>query len=45
MIVSNRLPVDHVVDESGEASWRPSPGGLVTALQPVMRAQDGVWIG
>ncbi len=45
MIVSNRLPVDRVVDESGQASWRPSPGGLVTALQPVMRAEDGVWVG
>lgn len=45
MIVSNRLPVDRVVDESGQASWRPSPGGLVTALQPVMQAEDGVWVG
>jgi trehalose 6-phosphate synthase len=45
VIVSNRLPVDRVVDESGQASWRPSPGGLVTALQPVMRAEDGVWVG
>jgi len=43
--VSNRLPVDRVVDENGQASWRPSPGGLVTALQPVMRAEDGVWVG
>lgn len=45
MIVSNRLPVDRVVDEAGQATWRPSPGGLVTALQPVMRAEDGVWVG
>ncbi|WP_426623714.1 alpha,alpha-trehalose-phosphate synthase (UDP-forming) [Leifsonia sp. McL0607] len=43
--MSNRLPVDRVLDESGRASWRPSPGGLVTALQPVMRAEDGVWVG
>nr|WP_218881671.1 alpha,alpha-trehalose-phosphate synthase (UDP-forming) [Leifsonia shinshuensis] len=45
VIVSNRLPVDRVVDEAGQATWRPSPGGLVTALQPVMRAEDGVWVG
>ncbi|WP_226654043.1 alpha,alpha-trehalose-phosphate synthase (UDP-forming) [Leifsonia sp. LS1] len=45
VIVSNRLPVDRVIDGDGEASWRPSPGGLVAALEPVMRAQDGVWIG
>nr|WP_051336934.1 alpha,alpha-trehalose-phosphate synthase (UDP-forming) [Leifsonia aquatica] len=45
VIVSNRLPVDRVVDDAGEADWRPSPGGLVAALEPVMRSQDGVWIG
>ena len=25
--------------------WRRSPGGLVTALEPVMRAANGAWIG
>ena len=25
--------------------WRPSPGGLVTALEPVMRDAGGAWIG
>ncbi|MGH3445578.1 MAG: alpha,alpha-trehalose-phosphate synthase (UDP-forming), partial [Nocardioidaceae bacterium] len=45
VIVANRLPVDRVVDEDGSVSWRTSPGGLVTALEPVMRAHDGVWIG
>ncbi len=25
--------------------WRRSPGGLVTAIEPVMRANDGAWIG
>lgn len=45
MIVSNRLPVDHVSGEGGDAVWRTSPGGLVAALEPVMRERDGVWIG
>ncbi|TIC85870.1 trehalose-6-phosphate synthase [Nocardioides sp. GY 10113] len=45
VIVANRLPVDRVTDKDGEVSWRPSPGGLVTAIEPVMRAGDGVWIG
>ncbi len=45
VIVANRLPVDRVVDEEGNESWRPSPGGLVTAIEPVMRANDGAWIG
>jgi len=45
VVVSNRLPVDRVVDAAGNASWRQSPGGLVTALEPVMRATDGAWVG
>lgn len=45
VVVSNRLPVDHVVDEHGNVGWATSPGGLVTALEPVMRAADGAWVG
>ena len=45
VVVSNRLPVDRHVDADGTASWKPSPGGLVTALEPVMRASDGAWVG
>ena len=37
--------MDRVERPDGEASWRPSPGGLVTALEPVMREADGVWVG
>ena len=45
VIVSNRLPVDYVSGEGTAAVWRPSPGGLVAALEPIMKSQDGVWIG
>ncbi len=45
VIVANRLPVDRVVDAEGVESWRRSPGGLVSALEPVMRQADGAWIG
>ena len=45
MIVANRLPVDRVHHPDGSVSWRRSPGGLVTALEPVLRANDGAWIG
>jgi len=45
VVVSNRLPVDRVVDSDGEPSWTRSPGGLVTALEPVMRDADGAWVG
>jgi trehalose 6-phosphate synthase len=45
VVVANRLPVDRVELPDGSTSWRRSPGGLVTALAPVMRRQDGAWIG
>ena len=45
VVVSNRLPVDASVDEAGTVTWSRSPGGLVSALEPVMRAVDGAWVG
>ncbi|TDC46995.1 trehalose-6-phosphate synthase [Jiangella ureilytica] len=45
VVVANRLPVDRVSTADGATSWRRSPGGLVTALAPVMRAYDGAWVG
>src|SRR5580700_967206 len=45
VVVASRLPVDRVEDPDGETGWRPSPGGLVTALEPIMREAAGVWIG
>ncbi|NED98922.1 alpha,alpha-trehalose-phosphate synthase (UDP-forming) [Phytoactinopolyspora halotolerans] len=45
VVVANRLPVDRVVAADGSTTWRRSPGGLVTALAPVMRAYDGAWVG
>jgi alpha,alpha-trehalose-phosphate synthase [UDP-forming] len=45
VVVASRLPVDRVEGPDGEDSWRPSPGGLVTALEPIMREADGVWVG
>ena len=45
VIVANRLPVDRVTLPDGSQRWRRSPGGLVSALEPVMRSNDGAWIG
>lgn len=45
MVVSNRLPVDFDEADDGSAIWRTSPGGLVTALEPLMRTSGGVWVG
>ncbi|HEY6493145.1 MAG TPA: trehalose-6-phosphate synthase [Trebonia sp.] len=38
--IANRLPV-----QQGENGWELSPGGLVTALRPVMETHPGAWIG
>src|SRR6478752_1531674 len=45
VVVSNRLPVDRLQGPQGEPIWGQSPGGLVTALEPVMRDADGAWVG
>lgn len=44
VVVANRLPVDRVSNEGGN-SWRTSPGGLVAALEPVIKDHGGAWIG
>lgn len=44
IVVSNRLPVT-LEQHDGEAIARPSGGGLVTALLPVLRENGGAWIG
>jgi trehalose 6-phosphate synthase len=38
--VANRLPV-----QRGDDGWELSPGGLVTALRPVMTSRSGAWVG
>src|SRR5690348_14069513 len=45
VVVASRLPVDRAEGPNGEQEWRTSPGGLVTALEPVMRQAGGIWIG
>ena len=45
VVIANRLPVDRVTAPHGETLWRTSPGGLVTALEPVMKSNGGAWIG
>src|SRR3712207_7598883 len=44
-VVANRLPVDRVEHPGGRSEWRPSPGGLVTAFDPIMRSHEGAWVG
>jgi len=46
VVVANRLPVDEVTDPTtGHKEWRRSPGGLVTALQPILTRSRGTWVG
>ncbi len=45
VVVANRLPVDRVEHADGSVDWRTSPGGLVTAFEPVMRRHHGAWVG
>ncbi|MDI1463253.1 trehalose-6-phosphate synthase [Catellatospora sp. KI3] len=45
VVLANRLPVDHTVGADGRPSWRRSPGGLVTALHPIMKQRAAAWIG
>ena len=45
IIVSNRLPF--ALDSAGEDLWTVTPavGGLVSAVEPVLRDRGGTWIG
>jgi trehalose 6-phosphate synthase len=45
VVVANRLPVDLERGPDGSESWRRSPGGLVTALEPMLRSRRGAWVG
>ena len=42
VVVANRLPVRWVEEDE---RWATSPGGLVSALSPVLQERHGVWVG
>ncbi len=41
VIVANRLPVEFDAEEG----WRRAPGGLVSAMESVLRETEAVWVG
>lgn len=45
VIVSNRLPVILKKEKNGVWRVEQGSGGLVTALDPILRERGGVWIG
>lgn len=40
VVVANRLPVRRLADR-----WETSPGGLVSAVAPILRERQGSWVG
>jgi trehalose 6-phosphate synthase len=45
LVVSNRLPITLTPQKGGGWVRQPGSGGLVTALEPVLRDRGGMWIG
>ncbi len=45
MVVANRLPFDLEQQADGTTRARQAPGGLVTALAPILSRREGAWIG
>lgn len=45
VVVANRLPVNAHTDEDGSTTFERAPGGLVTALAPMMSSEGGAWVG
>jgi trehalose 6-phosphate synthase len=45
VVVANRLPVELEELPDGTERWKRSPGGLVTALAPMLRSREGAWVG
>lgn len=44
ILVSNREPFTRKKNGKGEDAWVQKPGGLVSALTPIMKRADGVWV-
>jgi len=45
VVVANRLPFDLQKLPDGSTKARQAPGGLVTALAPILAKREGAWIG
>ncbi|WP_212754165.1 bifunctional alpha,alpha-trehalose-phosphate synthase (UDP-forming)/trehalose-phosphatase [Nakamurella aerolata] len=45
VVVANRLPFDLKKQPDGSTKATQAPGGLVTALAPILSRREGAWIG
>src|SRR5262245_32134491 len=45
IVAANRLPINVTRDCENVFRAEPASGGLITALQPVLRNRGGVWVG
>ncbi|MGC2399445.1 MAG: trehalose-6-phosphate synthase [Acidobacteriaceae bacterium] len=44
VLVSNRIPMTFTTEE-GKLKGVPSSGGLITALEPLLKEHGGIWVG
>ncbi|MFP5246767.1 MAG: trehalose-6-phosphate synthase, partial [Thermoanaerobaculia bacterium] len=44
VVVANREPYEHIRTESGATQVKSPPSGLVTGVEPLLRACGGTWI-
>jgi trehalose 6-phosphate synthase/phosphatase len=44
VLVSNRIPITFIT-EGGKLKGLPSGGGLVSALEPLLKDHGGIWVG
>ncbi len=44
VLVSNRIPIT-ISSENGKLTGHPSSGGLVSALEPLLKEHGGLWVG
>jgi len=45
VVVANRLPFDLKKQSDGSTRAQQAPGGLVTALAPILSSREGAWVG
>lgn len=45
VVIANRLPVARQRQKGKKSEWTISPGGLVSALTPILQESRGAWVG